>query len=343
MEHTMNYIEHGINKEKLSQFCLGSMMMGSSMSKAESFRVLDNFIDQGGNFIDTANCYAWWVGTGQFVGDESENLIGEWLKARGNRHQIFLATKVGARLSGKPIDRNIDGSVDWSRFTSDYELLSEKVIQAAIEGSLRRLGTDHVDLYFTHVDDRETPQEETLEAMDRLVREGKVRYTGMSNVRTWRLERACQVAAAQGWTQPSFIQNQFTWLRPKFGAHLGVVCSVDEEMTDYLTNNPDITLMAYSPLLKGIYVSAARRLAYGDWNLFDTDDSRVRLEVLDSVAKELGVSWNTLILAWMLHLKSPRTVPILGMSRYEQYAENIEALSISLSVNQMDKLNQAGL
>ena len=143
------------------------MFFGTRVDEATSRRLLDRYVEAGGNFLDTANIYAFWVEGGQ--GGESEALLGRWMRQCGTRDRVFVATKVGA---------------------APGEDLSHAAINAAVDGSLRRLGTDHVDLYYAHVDHRSVPLEETLGAFGELVSAGKVRYIGCSNYAAWRLERA---------------------------------------------------------------------------------------------------------------------------------------------------------
>jgi len=335
----MNKIEFGRTEECISQAGLGCMLMGSAIDYTTSFTMLDRFIDQGGNFLDTANCYAWWLGKGEFIGDESENLIGQWMKERGNRERIFLATKVGARL--KHLEKIRDkGNILWDLLPGEYEGLASEVIRKGIEGSLKRLQTDYVDLYYTHIDDRTTPLEETLEALNRLVKQGKVRYIGCSNLRTWRLERSRYISMANKWTSYIAVQQQYSYLRPKPGVDFGVTVNVDDELLDYLSANEDVTLVAYSPLLKGIYDDKKKREAYYNWQLFNNDDAQVRLETLTKIAKELGVTNNQLVLAWLLHHR-PRVIPLLGASKLEQFDQNIKALDIRLTDEQISLLNNA--
>jgi aryl-alcohol dehydrogenase-like predicted oxidoreductase len=336
----MKKIAFGRTGVSVSQAGLGCMLMGSTIDRATSFAMLDRFTDEGGDLLDTANCYAWWIGRGEFVGDESEELLAQWMKERGNRDKVFLATKVGARLKDPKRVRDEQGNQLWHLVTEEYEYLSPNTIRQAIEGSLRRLKTDYVDLYYAHIDDRTTPLEETLEALNRLVEEGKVRYIGCSNHRTWRLERARRISAAQGWASYVVVQQQYSYLRPKPGADFGVTVNVDDELLDYLRANEDVTLVAYSPLLKGIYDDRQKREAYYNWPLFDSDDTRVRLETLSKVARELGVTNNQLVLAWLLH-HQPRVIPLLGASNLEQFEHNMKALDIQLTDEQMSILNGA--
>jgi aryl-alcohol dehydrogenase-like predicted oxidoreductase len=325
-----------------SQVSLGCMLMGTVMDKKDSFTALDCFTEMGGDFLDTANCYAWWFGKGEFIGAESETIVGQWLKERGNRDKVFLATKVGARLGNPQSIRDEQGNVFWDRVDADREYLAPRVIRLAIEDSLRRLQTDYIDLYYAHVDDRVTPLEELLDVFNALIQEGKVRYIGCSNFRTWRLERARQISAAHGWAGFVAIQQQYSYLRPKAGADFGIAVNVDDELLDYLRSNEDITLLPYSPLLKGIYDDEAKRAAYYNWHLFNNDDARVRLEVLSKMAGALNISNSQLVLAWLLH-HQPGTVPILGFSNLKQLDHNLKALDVHLTREQMNSLNHASV
>ncbi len=162
--------------------------------------ILDRFVAAGGTFIDTANNY------NQVFGDggESEELLGDWMRARGNRDQLVIATKCGAwtTVPGNPDDENWEG-------------LGAAAIESAVKGSLTRLGIDRIDLYYAHIDDRSTPQEETVGAFGRLAAEGLVDLVGCSNTTSWRLERARRLAAEQGVAQYSVLQQRHTYLWPK--------------------------------------------------------------------------------------------------------------------------------
>jgi len=339
-ENSMNKVELGKTGIFVSQASLGCMLMGSVLNKQDSFTALDRFVEAGGDFLDTANCYAWWIGKGEFVGDESETILGQWMKERGNRDKIFLATKVGARLRNPQAIRDGAGNVLWDHVEADREFLAPQVIRRAVEASLRRLQTDHIDLYYAHIDDRLTPLEETLSTFDALINEGKVRYIGCSNFRTWRLERANQISTTYTGAGFVAIQQQYSYLRPKAGADFGVAVNVDDELLDYLKSNEGVTLLPYSPLLKGIYDDPKKRAAYYNWHLFNNDDACARLEVLSGMAKELNISNSQLVLAWLFH-HQPRTIPILGFSNLDQLDHNLKALDISLSEEQMNILNKA--
>ncbi|WP_238626207.1 aldo/keto reductase [Aggregatilinea lenta] len=333
-------VELGKTGEQVSQVSLGCMLMGSTIDAATSYAMLDCFVEDGGTFLDTANCYAWWVGKGEFVGDESEMLLGAWMQARGNRDDLFLATKTGARLTNPAGIRNAQGEVEWERVSGEYQGLAPDTIRRSVEDSLRRLRTDRIDLYYAHIDDRDTALDDTLDALNRLVEQGKVRFIGCSNYRTWRIERARAISAAHGWAHYVAAQQEYSYLRPKPGADFGVGAHVDGEMLDYFRANDEIALVAYSPLLKGIYDDAEKRARYYNWSLYDSDDSRARLEVLGKMAGALGVSNSQLVLAWLLH-HQPQVIPIFGMSSKAQYEHNMAALNITLDDAQMAELNAA--
>jgi aryl-alcohol dehydrogenase-like predicted oxidoreductase len=165
----MQTVRLGDTGEQVSALCLGAMNFGTKLDEAGSRLLLDRYWQAGGRFIDTANNYAhWWGGDGT----ESESVLGRWMRERGNRAELFLATKVGFNTP------KLGNS------------LSRASIRREIEGSLRRLGTDHVDLYYAHKDHRPDPLEETLGTFEELHREGKVRWIGCSNHRAWRIEEA---------------------------------------------------------------------------------------------------------------------------------------------------------
>lgn len=336
----MNTVELGDTGRRVGQLALGCMLFGTTTPKAEACKMMDGFIESGGTYLDTANCYAWWNGSGEYVGDESEEVIGEWLRLRGMRDRVFLATKVGARLNDPAAARNPDGSASWEKAAADFELLSPRKIRKACEDSLRRLKTDVIDLYYVHIEDRSTPLEETMEALNRLVEEGKVKHLGCSNHRTWRLERGRNIAEAKGWAPFVAIQQEYSYLRPKGHATFGVDIHTDQELLDYLTENPSVTLVAYTPLLKGIYNDPESRSRFYNWELFNTEDSRVRYETLRETAADLGVTGNQLVLAWLLH-HSPKVIPLLGTRTLEQFSEGIAAADIRLSPEIIERLSAA--
>lgn len=311
--------------------------MGTSTDEPTSYRMLDSFLDAGGDFLDTANCYSWWhAGSG---GGESEELLGRWLARDGNRDRVFLATKVGGVVTDVPAAL-VDGKADWGIAAKLFEGTGADVVRRGIDASLRRLGTDHVDLYYVHVDDLSTPLEETLEALDGIVRAGKVRQIGWSNVRTWRLERIRQLADRYGWVAPVAVQQQHSYLRPAPGVDRAGIAG--PEMLDYLGRHDDVSLVAYSPILQGIYDDPRRRAGHGMWTAYAGADSEARLAAVGKVAGDLGVTGNQVALAWALRQESPRVIPIAGTRTWEQFEAFLPALDVELGAEHLALLAEAG-
>jgi aryl-alcohol dehydrogenase-like predicted oxidoreductase len=312
-------MELGRTGQTVSQVALGCMTMGTDTDEQTSQRILDSYLDDGGDFLDTANCYSWWAADA--VGGESEELLGRLLS--GRRDKVFLATKFGAWVDDPAAAR---GAVDWPTRESHYEGASAEVVRQAIDESLRRLRTDYVDLYYVHVDLMVTPLEETMQALDDIVKAGKVRYVGWSNVRTWRLERIRGLAERNGWVKPVAVQQQYSYLRPAPGAPF--TNKATDEMLDYLRINGDIALVPYSPILRGIYDDAERRVSLPVWQDYAGPDSEDRLAKVAKVAADLGMTGNQVVLAWLLH---QGTFPIVGPRTWEHWEAYRPAFDLQLS------------
>ena len=332
-------MELGRTGEQVSVLALGAMQMGNATNEADSVRILDRYLEVGGSFIDTADCYEWWAKP-DGRGGESEELLGRWMRAGGRRDQVFLATKGSALPHPSPDLYKADGSPNWDVAFKRFAGAGAQTLRDALDGSLRRLGTDHVDLYYIHVDDRSTPLEETLEALAGFVQAGKVRYLGWSNVRAWRLERIRQLCERNGWPLPVAVQQQHTYLRPRGGVDM--VSVVTGEHLDYLSEHEDQTLVAYSPILKGVYDDAAKRDGHWAMEAYAGADSEARLAVLTETAVELGVTPNQLVLAWLLHQSSPKVLPLIGPRTPEQLADALPALDVKLTPEQLARLDAAG-
>jgi aryl-alcohol dehydrogenase-like predicted oxidoreductase len=307
----MKTIPLGTTGIQVSALCLGAMYLGTRNDEASSFRLLDQYIEAGGTFIDTANIYAWWVEN--FQGGESEAVLGRWLRARKNRQQLFIASKVGFGYPG--VARG----------------LSAGLIEKECETSLQRLGVETIDLYYAHREDDQTPQEESLAAFDRLVKSGKVRYIGASNFLAWRLEEAHWIVQSHGWNEYCCIQQRHTYLRPKPGVSFDPQMAVNNDLLDYCRLRP-ITLLAYSALLSGAYSRPDRPIPAE----YAGVDSEARLAVLRSLAQEKGATVNQVVLAWMLH----SDLPLIAASTTEQLQENLQALELALSKDEMVRLDE---
>lgn len=310
----MNKISLGNEGElEVSAMCLGTDHFGTRVDDATAFDLLDRYVAAGGNFLDTANIYAMWLEGGK--GGDSETLLGKWMKERNNRDQLVIATKMGWPYQDAPMSSSAES------------------IEREAEKSLKRLGIDTIDLYYTHRDDREVPLEEQMGAMDKLVRAGKVRCIGASNVKAWRLEEARMTSLQNGFVRHAAVEQRFTYLRPTVSARFGGQLSTNDDLLEYCQERK-LPLVAYSPLLGGAYTRDDRPLP----EQYRHADSDARLEALRAVAKEVDANPNQVILAWMVQQD---IIPIFGASRAEQMEENLAAVNVTLTAKHMDALRKA--
>ncbi|MFB7739325.1 aldo/keto reductase [Streptomyces sp. NPDC056112] len=298
-------------------FALGTMGFGTTVDAARSLDLLDRFADAGGTIVDTANCYAFWSDPNSH-GGQSEEVIGRWLARRPRwRDQVFLSTKAGAQ----PV-----GPGDWP---ANREGLSASAVKAAVEGSLRRLGTDRIDLYWAHMEDRTVPLAESAEAFGELVAEGTVSRLGCSNHPVWRVERARQIARDNGWTGYSVLQLRHSYLQPRPGVPVPGQAHrfgwVTDEVIDYVDSEPDLSLWVYTALLNGFYSRPDRPLP----DAYDHPGNSRRLTALSKVAGDLGVSRTQVVLAWLIGGK-PTATPIVGVSTSEQLDEALAGARLQL-------------
>ena len=304
---------------KVSPLCLGSMNFGWTADDETSFAVMDAFAEAGGNFIDTADVYNRWVEG--HIGGESEGVIGRWLQARGNRSQMIIATKVRGQMGPGPNDQG----------------LSRRHIFDACDASLRRLQSDTIDLYQTHYFDADVPIDETLEALDRLVQQGKVRYVGCSNYPAWRLMEALWTSDKCGLARYNSIQPHYNLVnRAEFERELAEVC---------LANG--IGIIPYSPLGGGFLTGKYSRdrdtdsvRAEGVRQRYFNDAGWKVLDAVRAVAVELDTTPLAVSLAWLL-AQPGMTAPIVGANTVEQLQGSLAALDVDLTAAQMETLNNA--
>ena len=304
---------------KVSPLCLGSMNFGWTADEETSFAVMDAFAEAGGNFIDTADIYSRWVEGHN--GGESEGVIGRWLQARGNRNQMIIATKVRGQMGPGPNDQG----------------LSRRHIFDACDASLRRLQSDTIDLYQTHYFDADTPIDETLEALDRLVQQGKVRYVGCSNYPAWRLMEALWTSDKHGLARYNSIQPHYNLVnRAEFERELAEVC---------LANG--IGIIPYSPLAGGFLTGKYSRdrdtdsvRAEGVRQRYFNDAGWKVLDAVRAVAGELDTTPLAVSLAWLL-AQPGMTAPIFGANTVEQLQGSLAALDVDLTAAQMETLKNA--
>ena len=302
---------------RVAPFCLGGNVFGWTADEATSFAILDRFVERGFDFVDTADVYSRWAPGHQ--GGESESVIGRWFSARpGVRDRIVLATKVGMDMgeAGKG--------------------LSAQHIEQACEASLRRLQTDRIDLYQSHLDDAEAPLEETLRAYERLIAAGKVRAIGASNYDARRLAEALKVSATSGLPRYECLQPDYSLAERGYEAELEPLCRAEE-----------IGVIGYFSLaagfLTGKYRSAqdaAGRARENRVAKYLTPRGLALLDVLDSVARDHGASQAQVALAWII-ARPGITAPIASATSVAQLDDLLGAAGLNLSPDAVARLDAA--
>jgi aryl-alcohol dehydrogenase-like predicted oxidoreductase len=296
---------------------LGGNVFGWTATGEEAFRILDRFAEAGGTMIDTADVYSAWVPG--HAGGESESLIGEWLRRRGGKGDMLIATKVGMLpLGASP-------------------KLEPARIAAAAEASLRRLGVETIDLYYAHQDDADTPLEETLAGFDLLVRQGKVRSLGASKYSADRLEAALAVSEREGLARYDILQNEFHLMnRDGFEGPLQRLC-----VERGVAHLPFYGLA--SGFLTGKYRSAADqgKSVRGDrMGQYLNARGFAVLAALDAVAAEAGAAPAQVALAWVA-AQPAVAAPIASARTPEQLEELLGAMTLDLSPDQLARLDDA--
>ncbi|MEK3747624.1 aldo/keto reductase [Paenibacillus sp. FSL E2-8871] len=316
----MEYIKFGNTGMDVSRICLGCMSFGKVLpgghqwvlDEENSRPIIKRALELGINFFDTANIYA---------SGSSEEIIGRALKDYANRDEIVLATKVwGQMRPGRP---NGGG-------------LSRKAIMSEIDNSLKRLGTDYVDLYIIHRWDYNTPIEETMEALHDVVKSGKARYIGASAMYAWQFQKALHVAETNSWTRFVSMQN-----------HLNLIYREEEREMMPLCQDQKIAVTPYSPLASGRLIrdwSETTRRSETDLiqkSKYDStaDVDRLIVERVASLAEKRGVPRTHIALAWLLQ-KASVAAPIVGATKIAQLEDSVDALSVKLSPEEISFLEE---
>lgn len=302
----------------VSVLCFGGNIFGWTADEAASFAVLDAFLEAGGNFVDTADVYSRWVPGNQ--GGESEEILGRWMKARGNREKVIVATKLGS-----PMGEGKQG-------------LSRRYMLEAVEASLRRLQTDYIDLYQAHRDDPDTPLEETMAAFDELVKQGKVRWIGASNFSAARLAEARRVSERGGYARYESIQPPYHLLnRAEYEGDLEDLCRREQ-----------IGVITYSSLASGFLTGKYRPnaelpssgRASGVQQRYMNERGFAMLAAVEGVAARVGATPAQVALAWIAN-RPGITGPIASATTVEQLHELIGGVELKLDDEAIRTLDQA--
>jgi len=315
----MQYVNLGTAGVKVSRICLGAMTYGNSkwrewvLDEAESRPFIQRAVEAGINFFDTADMYS--VGA-------SEEVLGRALKDFARRDRVVIATKVFNAMSDDPNDRG----------------LSRKHIHHAIDDSLRRLGTDYVDLYQIHRFDYETPVEETMSALNDVVRTGKALYIGASSMFAWQFAEMQQVAKENGWARFVSMQN-----------HYNLIYREEEREMIPLCRAQGVGVIPWSPLARGFLAGNRSKLDFGETVRAKTDEYAQKMYYDDSdfavvdrvseIARKRGVSNAQVALAWVLQ-QAGITAPIVGASKMRHLDDAIAALDLKLDESELKALSE---
>ena len=284
--------------------CLGGNVFGFSADVTNSEIVLDYYFDNGGNFIDTADMYSQWAPG--HVGGESETIIGDWIKRRGNRKEMVIATKV-AKLDTRPG-------------------LKKSNIIAACDDSLRRLQTDYIDIYYAHQDDPDTPIEETLSTFDSLIKSGKVRYIAASNFTSERLQESLDISKANNLASYIACQDQYNLMDRDY-----------ETTLRYTVEKNGLSEIPFYGLARGFLsgkyrpgVTVESVRATGVANSYANERGWAMLEKLDQIATEKKTSVSAIALAWLRQQKTV-SAPIASATKLEQITELMPIVELNAS------------
>lgn len=313
----MNNRRIGRSDLTTAPIALGTSVFGWTVSRETAFDILDRFVARGFDLIDTADVYYLWADGNK--GGESETIIGEWLKSRGGRDHVKIATKVG------------------ESFGDERQGLKRDYIIAGVEASLRRLGTDYIDLYQAHIDDPETPLDETLEAFARLIEAGKVRVIGASNYEAPRLTAALETSAAKGLPRFQSFQTLYNlYDRAVYEKELAPICQ-----------SQDLGVLTYRSLAQGFLTGKYRALASSSQsprgstaiNYLNERGRRI-LAAVDMVAEAQGATPAQVALAWLIG-RPAVAAAIVSASRPEQMDAVLDAATLVLSPDQIAVLDEA--
>jgi len=308
----MEYTQLGRTGLKVSRLCLGTMNFGPQTNENDSFAVMDKALELGINFFDTANVYGWKTGEGV-----TEQIVGRWFALGGGRREkVVLATKVYGKMG------------DWPNESS----LSALHIRQALEGSLKRLQTDHIDLYQMHHVDRSTPWEEIWQAMEVLVQQGKVIYVGSSNFAGWHITQAQETAKARHFMGLVSEQSLYNLNARMVELEVLPACKAY-----------GLGVIPWSPLGGGLLGGVLQKIKEGRRAEKDTqkkiEEKRPKLEKWEAFCKELGEQPADVALAWLLH-NPVVTAPIIGPRTLDQLTGSLRALEIKLDKPAMKKLDE---
>ena len=307
----MDYVQLGRTGLKVSRLCLGTMNFGPHTTEEDAYAIMDHALELGINFFDTANVYGWKIGEGV-----TEQIIGRWFAQGGRREKVVIATKVFGRMGEWPNER----------FLSAYH------IRSACEESLRRLQTDHIDLYQMHHIDRHAPWEEVWQALEVLVQQGKVIYTGSSNFAGWHMAQAQEAAKARHFL--GLVSEQSLYNLRERSIELEVIPACRAY---------GLGLIPWSPLDGGMLGGMLQKAKAGRRATPDLQKRAKphlpKIRAYEAKCKDWGESPADVALAWLLH-NPIVTAPIIGPRTMQQLDGSLRALKIRLNKKELEELDE---
>lgn len=309
-----------------ARMALGTMYFGTRVDDRSAFAILDKYVELGGRWLDTSNNYSFWTSNSGF-GGQSEALLGRWLRANPGV-KVRISTKVGAQPT------HVGG------FPDHLEGLERDTVRASLRGSLERLGVDHVDMYWAHVEDSAVSTDELAKTFGGLVADGLVSRYGLSNHPAWLVERIRSAGERAGHAQVSGYQQRYSYFQPlpKQPVHgqpmpLGML---GDDGLDFLRRNTDVSGWVYTATLLGAYDRGDRQLS-DEYQHAGNDRRRA---ALDAVAKKQDLRTGQVVLAWLVS-GQPRLTPIVGVSTVEQVEQAWTGVTTELSSDDMTTLDAA--
>lgn len=308
----MQYTRLGRTGLQVSRLCLGTMNFGPQTTEPDSFKIMDHAHELGFNFFDTANVYGWKMGEGI-----TEQIIGRWFaQGGGRREKTVIATKMYGKMGDWPNEGGI----------------SALHIKRACEASLKRMQTDYIDLYQMHHIQRETPWEETWQAMEQLVHEGKILYVGSSNFAAWNIAQANEIAARRNFLGLVSEQSKYSLLQREIELEVLPACKAY-----------GVGVIPWSPLAGGLLGGAVAKAKEGRRSSEHAQKELARhqtkIEAFEGLCSELGEQPANVALAWMLH-NDAITSPIIGPRTMQQVDDVMRAVELELSAETLAKLDE---
>jgi len=311
----MKHININGTNLQITPINLGGNVFGWTLNEEESFNILDKFIEFDGNFIDTANTYAWWINQ---TGGQSETIIGKWMKQRNIRSKIVLATKVGSQTALHPQD------------------ISRQHILQEIDTSLKRLQTDYIDIYYTHFDDQKTPVEETISTYNELIRAGKVRYIAASNISIGRLEESLEFSIKNNLPKYIAIQPHYNLMER----------NTYENKIRFIAEKHKLSVFPYYSLASGFLSGKYQKIE--DFNLtargkglkhYFNERGQNVIKALDKISQDHKVQIASVALAWLL-AQPTVSAPVVSATNNDQLKAIFDAVNLNLTTAEIEQLNK---